>query len=199
VPDSASPAVHRRAAAPSAAPAPEGVAADATPRRPDVGPAERDALKLWVVLSRAHAAIAARAAADVARHDLTLAEFGVLEALYHKGRMLLGEVQRSLLVSSGGVTYLVDRLERRGLVRREACPEDRRARYAALTDEGTAFVRAAFPAHAAAVHDTLGALTRDEQREAARLLKRLGLGAADSVDRGARPGPRRTPRPDASR
>ncbi|HEY0777923.1 MAG TPA: MarR family transcriptional regulator, partial [Gemmatirosa sp.] len=80
-------------------------------------PAERDALKLWVVLARAHAAIAARAAADIARHGLTLAEFGVLEALHHKGRMLLGEVQRSLLVSSGGVTYLVDRLERRGWVR----------------------------------------------------------------------------------
>jgi MarR family 2-MHQ and catechol resistance regulon transcriptional repressor len=146
---------------------------------PDVPPAERDALKLWVVLSRAYAAIGARAAADVARHDLTLAEFGVLEALYHKGRMLLGEVQRSLLVSSGGVTYLVDRLEARGLVRREACPEDRRARYAALTASGEALVHAAFPEHAAALRETLGALTRDEQREAARLLKRLGRGAAE--------------------
>ena len=115
------------------------------PALPDVGPAERDALKLWVVLSRAYTAITARAAADVARHDLTLAEFGVLEALFHKGRMLLGEVQRSLLVSSGGVTYLVDRLEARGLVRREACPEDRRARYAALTDAGVEFVHRHFP------------------------------------------------------
>lgn len=164
---------------------PRATRADAPSRPipPDVPPAERDALKLWVILSRAHGAIAARAAADVARHDLTLAEFGVLEALYHKGRMLLGEVQRSLLVSSGGVTYLVDRLTQRGLVRREACPEDRRARYAALTPEGTAFVRAAFPAHAAVVADALAALTPDEQREATRLLKRLGIGAAADTTR----------------
>jgi MarR family 2-MHQ and catechol resistance regulon transcriptional repressor len=148
------------------------------PRAPDVPPAEREALHLWVVLSRAYAAIAARATADVARHDLTLAEFGVLEALHHKGRMLLGEVQRSLLVSSGGVTYLVDRLERRGLVRREACPDDRRARYAALTPAGTAFVERIFPEHAAAVRAAAAGLARDEQRQAARLLKQLGLAAA---------------------
>lgn len=149
-----------------------------TPTPPDVGPAERDALKLWVVLSRAHAAIAAHAAADVARHGLTLAEFGVLEALHHKGPMLLGEVQRSLLVSSGGVTYLVDRLEQRGLVRRDRCAEDRRARYAVLTDAGTAFVREAFPRHAAAVRTAMAGLTHEEQLEARALLRRLGTAAA---------------------
>ncbi len=148
------------------------------PTPPDVTPAERDALKLWVVLSRAQAAIGARAAADVARHGLTLAEFGVLEALHHKGRMLLGEVQRSLLVSSGGVTYLVDRLEKRGWVRREACPGDRRARYAVLTPAGEAFVREAFPAHAAAVANAMRGLTRDEQLAATALIRRLGRGAA---------------------
>ncbi len=195
MPDSAPPAARPRRRAPEVdpgAPAARGAPEAARPNPPEVSAAERDALKLWVVLSRAYAAIAARAAAEVARHDLTLAEFGVLEALHHKGRMLLGEVQRSLLVSSGGVTYLVDRLEARGLVRREACPEDRRARYAALTEAGTAFVRAAFPAHAAALSDSLGALTREEQREAARLLKRLGLGAVGRD--GAEPrAPRRGP------
>ena len=148
------------------------------PAPPDVAPTERDALKLWVVLSRAQAAIEVRAAADIARHGLTLAEFGVLEALYHKGRMLLGEVQRSLLVSSGGVTYLVDRLEKRGWVRREACPDDRRARYAALTAAGEVFVREAFPAHAAAVMAAMRGLTRDEQLAAIALVRRLGRGAA---------------------
>ena len=204
MPDSVQSAARARRPAPEAVDTPCAPTAGQTadgPRTPEVSAAERDALKLWVVLSRAYAAIGARAAAEVARHDLTLAEFGVLEALYHKGRMLLGEVQRSLLVSSGGVTYLVDRLEARGFVRREACPEDRRARYAALTDEGAAFVRGAFPAHAASLRETLGALTRDEQREAARLLKHVGLGAAA---RDAERAPRgksgaRTERPEPER
>ena len=150
------------------------------PTAPDVSPAERDALNLWVVLSRAHRAIEERASRDVAQHGLTLAEFGVLEALYHKGSMLLGEVQRSLLVSSGGVTYLVDRLEKRGLVRRDECLEDRRARYAVLTPEGEAFVRRVFPPHAAEVRKAVAAQTREEQRPQTGLLKRLGLGAAEA-------------------
>ncbi len=159
------------------------------PTPPDVDPATRDALKLWVVLSRAYASLAAHAAADVARHGLTIAEFGVLEALHHKGRMLLGEVQRSLLVSSGGVTYLVDRLEKRGLVRRDRCDEDRRARYAVLTDAGTALVREIFPQHGEAIARAMAGLTHEEQVEAARLLRALGRGAAslapDAADRGA--------------
>jgi MarR family 2-MHQ and catechol resistance regulon transcriptional repressor len=150
---------------------------------PDVGIAERDALKLWVVLSRAHAAITDRASEHIARYGMTLAEFGVLEALYHRGSLLLGEVQRKLLVSSGGVTYLVDRLERRGFVRRDACPEDRRARYAVLTDEGTAFVRRVFPEHAAAIREAMSALDTDEQLAATRLLRKLGLAAAGLADR----------------
>jgi MarR family transcriptional regulator, 2-MHQ and catechol-resistance regulon repressor len=157
----------------------------ASPKRlsePEVGPAERDALKLWVVLSRAHAAITDRATEHIAQYGMTLAEFGVLEALYHKGPLLLGEVQRKLLVSSGGVTYLVDRLERRGFVRRDACLEDRRARYAVLTDEGTAFVRRVFPEHAAAIRDAVAGLDADDQLVATRLLRQLGLTASGSTD-----------------
>jgi MarR family transcriptional regulator, 2-MHQ and catechol-resistance regulon repressor len=145
---------------------------------PAVGPAERDALKLWVVLSRAHAAITDRAAEQIARYGMTLAEFGVLEALFHKGPLLLGEVQRKLLVSSGGVTYLVDRLERRGLVRRDQCLEDRRARYAVLTDEGTAFVQRVFPEHAAAIRDAMAGLDGEDQLVATQLIRKLGLAAA---------------------
>src|SRR4051794_31619504 len=109
----------------------------------------RLALKLWVVLARAHTAIYSHVQEDVARHGLTVAEFGVLEALFHKGPMLLGEVQRRILVSSGGITYLVDRLAQKGLVERRECSEDRRARYAALTAAGEALIRQIFPGHAA--------------------------------------------------
>src|SRR5687767_12099504 len=94
------------------------------------------ALKLYVVLARALSAIQEHARADVTRHGLTPMEFAILEALYHKGPLLLGELQKAILVSSGGITYLVDRLVEKGLVERRECPSDRRARYAALTPAG---------------------------------------------------------------
>ena len=139
------------------------------------------ALKLWVVLARAYAAVAERAARDVARHDLTLAEFAVMEALYHKGPLLLGEVQKKILVSSGGVTYLVDRLEQRGLVERQPCAEDRRARYAALTADGQSFMDRIFPEHGECIADVAGVLTLEQQKEVTRLLKHLGRHAADDL------------------
>lgn len=139
------------------------------------------ALKLWVVLARAYAAVSERAARDVARHELTLAEFAVMEALYHKGPLLLGEVQKKILVSSGGVTYLVDRLEQRGLVERQLCAEDRRARYAALTDQGKAFMDRIFPEHAACIGDVAGVLDHESQVTLTRMLRDLGRHAADDL------------------
>ena len=131
------------------------------------------ALRLWIALARAHAAVLAQAADDISRHGLTLAEFGVLEVLHHKGPLLLGEVQRLVLVSSGGTTYLIDRLEKRGLVERRECPGDRRARLAALTTEGEQLVRRIFPEHAARIKAAVAGLGKKQKREAIRLLRAL--------------------------
>src|SRR5471032_1437473 len=121
------------------------------------------ALKLWVVMSRSHAALAEVMKADIERHELTPTEFGVMEALYHKGPQLLGEIQKRILVSSGGMTFLVDRLAKRGLAERKACPVDRRARYAMLTKKGEKLIRSIFPEHAAAIHGAMGGLKQSEQ------------------------------------
>jgi MarR family 2-MHQ and catechol resistance regulon transcriptional repressor len=149
------------------------------PEEAPPSPNTEAALKLWVVLSRAHASISAHAAAHAADHGLSLTEFAILEVLYHRGRMVLGEIQRRILVSSGGITFLVDRLAEKGLVVRQECPEDRRAKYVALTREGTRMIREVFPSHARALTAAMGGLTLAEQQEATRLLRVLGLTAAE--------------------
>jgi MarR family 2-MHQ and catechol resistance regulon transcriptional repressor len=138
-----------------------------------------------VILSRAQAAVAAHASADVARYGLTLAEFGILEALFHRGPMLLGEVQKRILVSSGGITFLVDRLAAKGLVERRSCATDRRARYAALTSAGTDLMTEMFARHAAVLSSAMQGLTPSEQQQAADLLRRLGRTAANLADKDA--------------
>jgi len=135
-----------------------------------------------VVLARAHAAISRQVEADVARHHLTLAEFGVLEVLFHQGPLLLGEIQRKLLVSSGGMTWLVDRLIARGLVERYACADDRRARYARLTPAGRLLISRIFPEHEAAIARALGGLSAAEQAQATALLRTLGRAAEAAED-----------------
>ncbi len=138
-----------------------------------------DALKLWVVLARAYGAIQRHTRADIAGHGLTEGEFAVLEALYHKGPLLQGDVQRRVLVSSGGITYLVDRLVERGLVARRPCAEDRRAIYAALTEDGQRLLARIFPAHARAVERAVSGLDEAERTTAIALLRKLGRAAAE--------------------
>ena len=150
----------------------------AAPKRKAPDAATATALKLFVVLARAQRAIGERVEANLVAHGLTHTEFAILEALYHKGPLLLGEVQRKILVSSGGITFLVDKLAERGLAERQLCPSDRRARYAALTKKGEALMAQIFPLHAAAIREAMAGLSRAEQKQAATLLKQLGLAAA---------------------
>jgi len=141
-------------------------------------PSQERALKLFVILQRSANAVRDRITEQADLYDLTVTEFGILEALYHKGPLLLGDVQRKILLSSGGVTYTVDRLADKGLVERRECETDRRARYAALTPKGEALISKIFPAHAVRIEEAMSALTAREQQEVIELLRKLGLSAA---------------------
>lgn len=139
------------------------------------------ALDLWVVLARAFDTIQRYARASIAQFGFQGTEFGVLEVLYHKGDLPVCEVQRRILVQSGSTTYVVDKLVARGLVRRKTSRTDRRVTLLTLTPAGRRLMAKIFPSHAATLHRALGGLTAREQVEARRLLRTLGLAAAERL------------------
>lgn len=141
-------------------------------RRPDIS------LKLWVVLARAFDAVKRHARASIAGFGLGTTEFGVLEALYHKGEQPVCDVQRRILVESSTTTYVIDKLVARGLVRRRPSPRDRREVLVALTPGGRRLIARVFPPHASAIRRAVAALSPREQVQAVRLLRALGRGAA---------------------
>jgi MarR family transcriptional regulator, 2-MHQ and catechol-resistance regulon repressor len=147
----------------------------AAPRRPA---SQERALRLFVVLERAAVAVERRVKAHADLHGLTWTEFEILEALFHKGPLLLGDVQKKILLTSGGVTYTVDRLAEKGLVVRKECETDRRARYAALTPKGTALITAIFSPMADHIEALMSVLDAREQEQATDMLRRVGLAAA---------------------
>lgn len=140
--------------------------------------AQERALKLFIVLERAAVAIERQVKAQADLNGLTWTEFEILEALYHKGPLLLGDVQKKILLTSGGVTYTVDRLAEKGLVMRRECESDRRARYAALTPKGTSLIASIFAPMAEHIEELMSVLNAREQEEATELLRRVGLAAA---------------------
>lgn len=132
------------------------------------------ALKLWVVLNRASRAITDRIRGSIEQHELSLSEFAVLEVLYSKGHLLVGEVGSRVLLTSGSTTYVIDKLEERGLVVRRPCTEDRRALHVELTEKGRQLIDRIFPGHAEEVRQAMGGLTPEEKLITTALLKRLG-------------------------
>ncbi len=152
---------------------------DLTAARPPGDEDTAAALKLWVVLNRAQRAIGERARRQIERQGLRPTEFGVLEALYHKGPLTLGQVGERVLVTSGSVTPVADKLEQRGLIQRRISSEDRRVCYAELTDAGRALIGGIFPGHAEVIRTATEGLTVEEKRIATALLRRLGRHAAE--------------------
>ena len=145
--------------------------------------AQDRALKLFIVLERAAIAIERQVKAQADLNGLTWTEFEILEAVYNKGPLLLGDLQKKILLTSGGVTYTVDRLAEKGLVMRKECETDRRARYAALTPKGTALIASIFAPMAEHIEELMSVLNAREQEEATELLRRVGLAAAgESTD-----------------
>lgn len=136
------------------------------------------ALSAFINLMRAADTVASHAHRRLARRRLTTSQFGVLEALLHRGPLHQGDLAGKLLRSGGSVTAVVAGLERRGLVRRERAAEDGRFVRVALTPEGRRLIAGIFPAHAREVAERFAALTTAEQEELRRLCRKLGTAVA---------------------
>jgi len=134
-------------------------------------------LKLFIVLSRAYRAVNNQVNKSIHSFGVNPTEFGVLELLYHKGDQPLQQIGEKILLASGSITYVIDKLEKKGLIVRKACEKDRRVTYASITDKGTAFIEDVFPKHEQMIHETLAGLTAEEKEQAITLLKKLGYGA----------------------
>lgn len=121
-------------------------------------------MKLIIGLHRVLADLDRCSSSVVAAHDLTLGQFAVLEALYHKGTMTVGQVQEKILSSSGTIPLIVRNLEGRGLIERQADEKDRRKCWLVLTESGEALIQRVYPQNEAALIEKL-ACWSDEQKE----------------------------------
>lgn len=136
-----------------------------------------NSLKLFIVLSRAYKAINEHVNKVIQASGLNPTEFAVLELLYHKGDQPMQQIGGKILLASGSITYVVDKLEQKGMLKRIACPKDRRVTYAQITEDGKKFIQEIFPEHAEQIDKLMSSLNESEKLEAIDLLKKLGLPA----------------------
>ena len=133
------------------------------------------ALNTYTKLMRAAESVTSRVHRVLATPKLTISQFGVLEALYHKGPLCQRDIGSKILKSSGNITLVIDNLEKLNLVSRVKDENDRRYFTIKLTESGTEVIAKVFTDVEAAIVMEMASLEEDEQELLGQLCKKLGI------------------------
>ncbi|MEN1968083.1 MarR family transcriptional regulator [Lentibacillus sp. N15] len=136
-------------------------------------------LKSFVVLMKASKSIEERIKQDIKRYGVSTTEFTILEALYHKGKLTVQQICDAVLINSGSMTYVIDKLQKRGLLERSASEHDRRVVHVHITDEGKQLMDDIFPKHQAVIEEIFTDIEPDEKQKLIDLLKTVGRKASN--------------------
>ncbi|MDV6275100.1 MarR family transcriptional regulator [Rhodococcus erythropolis] len=134
------------------------------------------AIHIFGRMHRSYLRYQASIAAVFDKHGINIASFDVLAALRRSGppyQMTSGQLAEMSLVTTGGVTLRVDRLEQAGLVERERDSADRRVVYARLTAKGKAVFDAAAKEHFENENHMLAGLSAQDRKAMADLFRKL--------------------------
>jgi MarR family 2-MHQ and catechol resistance regulon transcriptional repressor len=137
--------------------------------------------RLWLVLARAYGSMVNYIEGSIGAQGLGVSDFMVLEVLLHKGPLTISAIGEKVLLASASMTSAIDRLEKRGLVRRKSCESDRRIRFVELTDCGKAFIEEIYARHEKDLEAVTGGLCEEERRVIYEGLKKIGLAAKVAV------------------
>ncbi|KKE79914.1 MarR family transcriptional regulator [Oceanobacillus caeni] len=135
---------------------------------------ENLSLKAFVVLLKANKTLAELIKKDISSHGMRTSDFTVLEALYHKGQQTIKQITQSVLINTGSITYVIDKLEKKGLLERTPCKDDRRVVYIQLTDQGIKLMEEIFPLHQQVIENVFEGVTDEEKKIVIDVLKRVG-------------------------
>ncbi len=134
---------------------------------------ERD-LKTVTILLRSGHTLAEIIKDDVQSHGLSLSEFMVMEALYHKGSLTVNQVIQKILIPNSSLSYVIEQLKTKGLITKKRDKIDRRVYHLNLTSSGHQFISQIYPIHQQILRERLNRLTHDEEMMLQTLLKRIG-------------------------
>lgn len=101
----------------------------------------------------------------ILKHDLTLGQFAVMEALYSKGRLSTGEVMEKILSTSGNIPVIVKNLEKDGFITRKQDESDKRRFILDLTDKGKDLMDEIVPENLKFMDELISLWDDDEKEE----------------------------------
>ncbi len=134
-------------------------------------------LKALTVMVRAVDALHEVIKQDVAKSGLNPTDFSVLELLYHKGRQPIQLIGKKVLITSSSITYVINKLEKKNYVVRQACPTDRRVTFVELTTEGRELMDTIFPEHEKTINQVFEGIDPSDIEALINTAKKVGYQA----------------------
>jgi MarR family 2-MHQ and catechol resistance regulon transcriptional repressor len=134
-------------------------------------------LRLFRIWMKASKVLSDNVRKDIDRYEINPEHFMILELLYSKGPHPVQKISETLSIPSGSITYVVDKLEKKGFVQRQPSPTDRRASNVVLTETGNELFDEIFPQHVETISKNLSFISNEEKEQLIELLKKIGIGA----------------------
>ena len=132
-------------------------------------------LSLVIALHRANNKLDRKTSRLVGEYNLSLGQFGVLEALYHKGNLTVGQVQEKILSTIGTIPMIVSNFVDKGLIRRCKDKKDKRKCILKLTPKGKKLIAEVFPKNEELILQEMQVLSDEEKTVLLELLKKLSM------------------------
>lgn len=143
-------------------------------RAKSYGSHEDIVLRAHIELSRSLTKIRSKETVWLADRDLTLPQFGILESLYHLGKLSVGQITKLTLSTPGNITVVIKNLASKGLIESIPSDTDRRIKILEITEEGSRIMKSIFHEHVAnltGMYDA--ALNEEEIQSLSHLLRKL--------------------------
>ncbi len=132
-------------------------------------------LNSYITMLRATDTITSILNALLSKNDLTVSQFGVLEALYYLGPLCQKQLSTKILKSTANITTVIDNLEKRNLVKRVRDTDDRRFITVHLSDKGKTALEMILPLHIQEIFKCMSPLNKSEKNDLYKICKKLGL------------------------
>ncbi|NLY09282.1 MAG: MarR family transcriptional regulator [Tissierellia bacterium] len=134
----------------------------------------KNELKIIIGLHRVINYIDQQTSRIAAEYGLTMGQFAVLEALYHKGDMTIGQVQEKILSSTGTMPLIVKNLEKRNYIKKIQSLDDKRKYILQLTNDGEDIIKKVYPKNEEKIIEIMEILSVEEKKSLVSILKKLG-------------------------
>jgi DNA-binding MarR family transcriptional regulator len=145
-------------------------------------------LSAWRFFIKSHARIIEQIERDLEEEKrVPLSTYDVLIALFEAQdrRLRLQDLTKKVIITKSGLTRLLDRIEKEGLIRRERSETDRRGFYAVLTEEGEQQLRKAWPIYAKGIKSYFASPLSSEELEVVQKAFTIVHGHMEQLDGGA--------------